>query len=308
MLTSRGHSYESEPCRVCGSNSHPGNFLCVSGVDTWSKEKQEETLLLAEEQFILCLLRVNVIGVFLSALCVLVYDCCCRSEPQDTAERLEVLRHAGGEEGGPSKGLRSKKGNVDVEDVGYEDAAMLSEPPSLASIREAINDTMAKSMSEWDIKLSQQLRQLQSNFSEDVKRQLGEIRIEFRQMVEETAGKVEATLRRLDEAEGRIEEVESFGIEISYADDEDACVFRFRDCDLSKRRTSCGGSACEGFPDLPIAQAECTKAAVPPLGARKGEESGIQSDYRQRVKDRLQEFHHHSVETAAEETPPSTLT
>ncbi|KAK7912348.1 hypothetical protein WMY93_012559 [Mugilogobius chulae] len=361
----------------------------------------------------------------------------------------------GGEEGGPSKGLRSKKGNVDVEDVGYEDAAMLSEPPSLASIREAINDTMAKSMSEWDIKLSQQLRQLQSNFSEDVKRQLGEIRIEFRQMVEETAGKVEATSRRLDEAEGRIEEVESFGIEVKeyiaalkktqqelkskvtelkgHSRRNNIRIYGIKegtegtsmvtfvetllkaelsdstgltDLGIERAHRALGPRPAEGAPPrstlvkflkystkekiisaawkkkisvdgqrvffdhdyatavmekrreyLPIKKLlkqngirfhtpmtrmrvfldsgtvtyQSAEQAAEDLRAKgflispspkrnaperpslpwervKEKRSGIQSDYRQRVKDRLQEFHHHSVETAAEETPPSTLT
>lgn len=124
----------------------------------------------------------------------------------------------GGEEGGPRKGLRSKKGNVDTvvdSEEASQEEAMLTEPQlSLASIRMAINDTMAKSMSEWDVKLSQQLQQLQSFFSEDVKRQLGEVRTEFRQMMEDTAGKIEATSLRLDDAEQRIDSAETSCMEM----------------------------------------------------------------------------------------------
>lgn len=124
---------------------------------------------------------------------------------------------SGGGEKGRNTALRSKRKEVDNEDAANEDKAMLGEATSLASIRDTINETMTKAMSELENKLFKQLSEFQFNFQQDVKKQLDEMSADINRRMEETAGKIGTASRRLDEAEGRIGEVESLGAEVGEA-------------------------------------------------------------------------------------------
>lgn len=120
----------------------------------------------------------------------------------------------GGDQG-PGQGRRNKKVNTDTEETSREGVAVQAEPPPLlASIREAINDSMAKSMSDLENRLFQQFKNFQDAFSEDIKKELGEVRGELRGMVEDNARNAEATSQRLAEAEERIDEVETLGADV----------------------------------------------------------------------------------------------
>ncbi len=120
--------------------------------------------------------------------------------------------------------LRSKKkGELSKEDLimDTEDAnassgneAMLGETLSLDSIRSVIKHSMTEAMSALENNISKQLSDFQHNFKEDIMKQLGEMRSEINQRMEVTAGKIAATSQRLDEAEERIREVETFSGEV----------------------------------------------------------------------------------------------
>ncbi|XP_030259124.1 E3 ubiquitin-protein ligase COP1 isoform X2 [Sparus aurata] len=122
---------------------------------------------------------------------------------------------SGGEEKRLGTALRKEKKDTDTEDAGCcGDEATLGETVSLASIRDAINETMAKAMSELKNNISDQLSDFQSSVQEDIKKQLAEMRADINLKMEETASEIEATSRRLEEAERRVGEVETFGVEV----------------------------------------------------------------------------------------------
>lgn len=122
---------------------------------------------------------------------------------------------SGGEEERLGTALRKEKKDTDTEDAGCcGDEATLGETVSLASIRDAINETMAKAMSELKNNISDQLSDFQCSVQEDIKKQLAEMRADINLKMEETASEIEATSRRLEEAERRVGEVETFGVEV----------------------------------------------------------------------------------------------
>lgn len=130
----------------------------------------------------------------------------------------------GGKERALRMSLRSgKKGEMSKDDAGRDtedanascgDEAMLGETVSLDSIRNAIKHSMAEAMSELENNISKQLSDFQHNFKEDIIKQLDEMRTEINQKMEATTGKIAAASRRLDEAEERIGEVETFSVEV----------------------------------------------------------------------------------------------
>ncbi|KAK1897176.1 Laminin subunit gamma-1 [Dissostichus eleginoides] len=122
---------------------------------------------------------------------------------------------SGGGENNLGMALRSNKKDTDVEDAscGHEAKAKLGEIVSLASIRDAINETMTKAKSELKNDISIQLSESQSSFQQDIKKQLGEMRTDINQKMEEATRKIEATSQRLEEAERRIGEVETYDLE-----------------------------------------------------------------------------------------------
>lgn len=88
---------------------------------------------------------------------------------------------------------------------------------TLASIRDTIDKTMAKAMSGLQDNMAKQLSELQVGMQADVKKKLGELRADINRKMEENTEKIEASLLRLNEAEHRISEVETFHLEVQEA-------------------------------------------------------------------------------------------
>lgn len=114
----------------------------------------------------------------------------------------------------PGYGDKKGKKDLDTKDAGCGDEATLGETVSLASVRDAINETMAKAMSELKNNISDQLSDFQSSVRVDIKKRLCEMRTDVNRKMEETASGIEATSRRLEEAERRIGELDTFGVEV----------------------------------------------------------------------------------------------
>lgn len=130
----------------------------------------------------------------------------------------------GGKEKGRIRAPKSeKKGELrganvkvrtDIEgDASCGHEAGQGETVSLTSIRDIIKESMSTAISELENNISKQLADFQCSFQEDIKKQLGEMGTDINQKMEVIAGQLAATSRRLEEAEERIVEVETFGVE-----------------------------------------------------------------------------------------------
>lgn len=105
---------------------------------------------------------------------------------------------SGAEENNLGMALRSKRKDTDMKDgsCGHKAKAMLGEMVLLASIRDAINETMTKAISDLKNNISIQLSEFQSSFQQDIKQQLGDMRTDINQKMEEATRKIEATSQR----------------------------------------------------------------------------------------------------------------
>lgn len=72
-------------------------------------------------------------------------------------------------------------------------------------------------MSELENKIAKHLSEFQLILQQEVKKQLSKMRTDINHQMEETAAKIETASLWLDEAKGRIEEVESVGTDIKPA-------------------------------------------------------------------------------------------
>ena len=80
----------------------------------------------------------------------------------------------------------------------------------LTTIQEVMKD-MTTEMQELRSDITKQLSDLQNNFQTDIKKWLNKLRADINQKIVEITGKIDLTTERLEEAEQRIGDMETWG-------------------------------------------------------------------------------------------------